>query len=207
MSVPAEIEKYQKVLFLNADELSKAQLPAIMHERVIRLRSLYSYWLQFPQKGEKELLHFDMQKFSLQERQAYDDIFIVKYLLGNLQVASKEFHRWKFNNMIMAAYKEAEHNHDARSMAAAADKYGKYNNLDKVDQDDMGFDKIIPQGFEPTSDPRVIGINKDAGDIRKQVKKLIEEWNNEKMNAVQYIDYENVEEEKDPFDINPNQNT
>lgn len=207
MSVPAEIEKYQKVLFLNADELSKAQLPAIMHERVIRLRSLYSYWLQFPQKGEKELLHFDMQQFSLQERQAYDDIFIVKYLLGNLQVASKEFHRWKFNNMIIAAYKEAERNHDARSMAAAADKYGKYNNLDKVDQDDMGFDKIIPQGFEPTSDPRVIGINKDAGDIRKQVKKLIEEWNNEKMNAVQYIDYENVEEEKDPFDINPNQNT
>lgn len=199
MSLPAEIDKYQNALFLNVDELA-SQLPKEMCERVLRLRSLYSYWLQFPAKMDKDLLQYDMKFHSISERQAYDDLFIVKYLLGNLQIASKDFHRWKFNQMILDAYKEAERNHDARSMAAAADKYGKYNNLDKIDNEDMGFDKIVPQGFEPTDDPRVIGISKSSGDIRKEAKKLIEKWNDSKILDVQYVEYEKVNEaEEDRF--------
>ena len=203
MSIPTDLTIYQNSLFLSTDDMAEQNIPVYIRERVIRLRSLYSTWLNFPQKNEKELIQLDMEQFRVQQRQAYDDIFIVKYLLGNLQTASKDFHRWKFNNMILHAYKEAERLHDAKSMAAAADKYAKYNKLDKDDELDKGFADIRPQGFEPTDNPKLIGINKSIGDIRRESARLIAEYSNTRAAEVEYAEFEEVEEKEDKrFDFN-----
>lgn len=203
MSVAVDLIPYQEALFLSTAEMNEQNVPVNIRERVIRLRSLYSTWLNFPLKSERELITLDMEQFNVQQRQAYDDIFIVKYLLGNLQKVAKDFHRWKFNNMILHAYKEAERLHDAKSMAAAAAKYAKYNQLDKEDDIDKGFKDITPVSIEPTDNPKVIGINKPIGDIRAKSKKLIAEYSNTRVDDTEYIEYEAVNDKEDRrFEMN-----
>jgi hypothetical protein len=63
-------------------------------------------------------------------------------------------------------------------MAAVADKMGKYNQLDKPDAEPLPFDEIVPQIFEPTDDPSVLGIKKDP-DIRKKKQKMLEKYSAE----------------------------
>ena len=133
------------------------------------------------------------QSYGLQTTQAYADLRIVKALLGDLQKATKEYHRYRFIEMVNAAYEMARINRDAKSMVAAADKYAKYTQLDKEDLVDRGFDKIIIQPFKPTDDPSVAGF-KPVPNIREKIQKKISQYWNEE---VQEVEYEAVEFNED----------
>ena len=125
---------------------------------------------------------------------------LVKALLGDLQKTTKEYHRFRFIEMVNAAYEMARVNHDARSMVAAADKYAKYTQLDKEDLVDRGFDKIIIQPFKPTDDPSVAGF-KPVPNIRERIqKKIASYWSDE----IQEVEYETVEfNEEELFKVKP----
>lgn len=78
-------------------------------------------------------------------------------------------------------------------MVAAADKYGKYTQLDKEDLVDRGYDKIQVQPFEPTDDPSVIGI-KPIPNIRQRIQDKIKQyWNDD----IEDVDFEPVEYNED----------
>ena len=70
------------------------------------------------------------------------DGYILHAIIGNLQQCSKEWHRWRFNNMIMEAYAIALRKEDATAIARLAGEYGKYNQLDKNDERDRGYSEI-----------------------------------------------------------------
>lgn len=68
------------------------------------------------------------------------------------------------------------------------------NRTDKNDEVELEFDKIVPQVFEPTDDPTVIGIER-MPKLRERIKLLTKKYSNN-IDA-NYIDYEEVEDERD----------
>jgi hypothetical protein len=187
MPKPNTLEICRVHLFENKDELQKHAISEMLIERIIRLRAAYTLWLEHPRKKDAKIRDF-LLNFGINKSAAYDDIQVLKVLLGDMTETSKAFHRFKFNSMIQNAYDVAERKRDAKSMAAAAAQYAKYNQLDKEDAFKIPWDEIIPQRFEPTSDPTVIGI-KPVPNIQDKIKALKEKY----LQDIEEIEYEDVD--------------
>lgn len=191
--LPAILDTAKDFLFADVSKMVEAGLPEATRRHIIRLRDIYNYWLQFPMTKDRQLVDHIMQAYELQTTQAYADLRVVKALLGDLQKASKEYHRYRFIEMVNAAYEIARINRDAKSMVAAADKYAKYTQLDKEDLVDRGFDKIMIQPFKPTDDPSVAGF-KPVPNIRERIQKKIASYRSEE---IQEVEFESVEFNED----------
>lgn len=64
---------------------------------------------------------------------------------------------------------------------------------DKDDEPELEFDKIVPQNFELTDNPTVIGIQKVPG-LRDRIRKLEKKYGDTK---IEDADYEEIKEESD----------
>ena len=188
MSEPA-IEIAKVHLFDSVAQMDEAGLAAPMQERLLRLRDVYTYWLQQPLTRDRDIAKRIMSNYGVQRTQAYQDIRIIKIILGEVHKATKEYHRFKFLQMVEEAYELAKKQKDAKSMVAAADKYAKYTQLDKEDLIDRGFDKIAIQPMKPTDDPSVAGF-KPVPNIRERIQKKIQSYWNEE---VEDVDFEPVD--------------
>lgn len=139
-----DIDIYADNLMLPEEEMKAKRIAPEIIQRVVRLRDLYNYMLRHPLKKDKEYTDYirsvytnnDGKQLSL--RKAYEDIEIIHAVIGNLQMCTKEWHRWRFNNMIMEGYAIAVRKEDATAIAKLAQQYGKYNQLDKNDEVDRG---------------------------------------------------------------------
>ncbi len=198
MSVPADIDQYQGLLALDENQLIEEGTPPHIIERVIRLRSLYTYWCRFSSKAPREIVEWDMLMNHVQESQAYDDVHCLKVIIGNLQESSKKFWRWRINQMLEEDRKKAARAGDWRSVAAIDKNFIKNNLTDKEDTPEMAFDKIVPLQLEPTDDPSVIGIKK-VPDLRSKMRKMIKRFDVDVklINELPDITFDNYEEVKD----------
>lgn len=194
MPVPATIDVCQKYLFADLDEMSADGLPEVIQQRLLRLRDMYNFWLQFPRKKDLEIVAELEQRYKVSKSTAYEDIRIIKRLLGDLAKTTKDYHRYKFCQMIDETYEMAKRIKDARAMGAAANYYGKYTQLDKEDILDKGYDKIVVQPFEPTDDPSVLGI-KAIPNIREKIKSKIQQYWSEDIEDVEFEEIEFNEDE------------
>lgn len=133
---------------LSEQELKDKEVPAQTVLRILRLRDIYNYMLRNPLKKDREYIDYIQANYKctdgkpLSKRKAYEDIEILHAIIGNLQQCSKEWHRWRFNNMIMEGYAIALRKEDAVAIARLAQQYGKYNQLDKNDERDKGYGEI-----------------------------------------------------------------
>lgn len=193
MSLPINIDEYSKLVVLDDNELQQQNVAVSVRERLQRLRGIYAYWLQFPSKLDKEIVDYDMKKFKVGRAQAYDDLHLTQILMGNLQQTSKEFMRWKINRDLEEDLRLARQRGDMRA-AASIEKNRIMNNCtDKDDEPELEFDKIVPQQFEMTDDPTVIGIQKVPG-LRDRIRKLEKKYGDMK---IEDADYEEIKEEHD----------
>ncbi len=192
MAKPNTLELCRVHLFDDKTELQKKGVAEMLIDRIIRLRSAYTLWLEHPRKKDAEIRDH-LMNFGINKSAAYDDIQVLKILLGDMTETSKAFHRFKFNSMIQNAYDLAERKKDMRSMVAASAQYAKYNQLDKEDAFKIPWDEIIPQRYEPSSDPTVIGI-KPVPNIKE---KIAEMRNKYMRDIVEDIDYEDVDFDED----------
>lgn len=172
MSVPVNIDEYSEYLPVSSDELREQLVPEDTIQRIERLRELSSYWRSYPSTSPKELVTRCMQIFHVGKSQAYDDIHILKILIGNLEATTKEFARWRVNQMIEEDRTAARRDGDWRAVASMQKNYILNNQTDKPDTPDMAFDKIVPLQLEPTDDPSVLGI-KAPKNLRARRDKLI----------------------------------
>lgn len=194
MPLPAIIDTARDHLFADVTDMQRAGLPLATQEHIFRLRDLYNYWLQHPRIKDKEIILKLQQDYKLGKSQAYSDLSILKLLLGEFQKTSKDYHRYRFIEMINEAYEVARVNKDAKAMATAADKYAKYTQLDKEDEINFDYDKIAVQAFVPTDDPSVAGF-KPVPNLREVIRNTIKEYEKE----CEYIKFVEVEE----ADFNP----
>lgn len=158
------IDIYADNLMLPVEELRAKRVEEQTITRIIRLRDIYNYMLRNPLKKDREYIDYIQANYknwdgeALSKRKAYEDIEILHAIIGNLQQCSKEWHRWRFNNMIMEGYAIALRHEDAAAIAKLAKTYGKYNQLDKNDERDTGLTEVPHlifvfdvrvQGFQP----------------------------------------------------------
>ena len=155
---------------------------------------MYAYWLQFPSKVDNDLVQYDMAMFKVSRSLAYEDLHLVKVLLGNLQQTTKEFMRWKINKSLEQDIAAARRAGDFRSVAALSKVLVANNRTDKDDEPDLEFDKIVPQNFEPTDDPTVLGIER-IPDLRGKIRALYKRYSN---TMIQDADFEEIKEEIKP---------
>ncbi len=78
---------------------------------------MYNYWLQFPRKKDLEICSELEYRYKISKSSAYDDVRIIKRLLGDLAKTTKDYHRYKFCQMIDETFLEmARRIKDARAM-------------------------------------------------------------------------------------------
>ena len=187
MSLPVNIDKYAELLPLDSSELRLQMVPEDTIMRVERLRELSSYWRSYPSTSPKELVNRCMQLFKVGKSQAYDDVHLLKILIGNLEATTKEFARWRVNQMIEEDRQAARRDGDWRAVASMQKNYILNNQTDKPDTPDMAFDKIVPLQLEPTDDPSVLGI-KAPKNLRARRDKLIKQFSKDD----EYTEYTEV---------------
>lgn len=190
MPRPSTLDNCSKYLYTDID-----QIPATYQERIKRIRVGYTYWYEFPTKTIPDIRDHLMNEFDIVKTTAYEDIEIIKVLLGDIKNPSKEWIRFQVNAMLDAAYKLAKKQKDPKAMTMAADKKGKYNMIDQADAQQLPFEEIVPQQFEPTDDPTSLGLKKDPK-IREKKRKMLEKY----MSEIEIIDVPYEEMIKDGSD-------
>ena len=194
MPLPSIVDTARDHLFADTWDMDRAGLPATTQEHLIRLRDLYNFWLCHPRTKDKEIVLKLQQDYKLGKSQAYADLSVLKALLGEFQKTSKDYHRYRFIEMINEAYEVARINKDAKAMAAAADKYAKYTQLDKEDEVNLAYDQIVVQSFVPTDDPSVAGF-KPIPNLREVIRKKIAHY------AQDYEFIEEIELEEEDMNL------
>lgn len=176
-------------LYDDADKL--AYLAPQVRDRLLRIRSAYTLMNEYPSKADREIIQHIMKNSGVERSSAYEDLRIIKDLLGSINRQSKDWHRFKFNNQIQKAYERADLKNDPDSMVKAMNVYAKYNQLDKEDAERIPWDEIIPQLFEPTEDPTVLGI-KPIANIREKIAAMKKKY----MNEIEDVTYDEIDIEQ-----------
>ena len=197
MSLPVNIDDYSRYIVMTDEQLLAEHVGSHILERLHRLRGLYAYWLQFPDKFERDILQQDMALFGVGRAQAYDDVRLVQILLGNMQQATRNFMRWKINQDLEADLKAARRAADHRAVASLEKVRVMNNRTDKEDEPDTNYDRIPLFGVVMTSNPAVLkieGYNNEAA-LRKDIEKFNRKYSRETEKDREYTDYEEVEDD------------
>jgi len=190
--------------FFTAEDELRKQHPAASVERVLRLRELYNWVISNPDCKDKEFVDVAIGRFGICKTLAYDDLKIIKSVLPNITQASRDYHRWKYNEMILETYQMAKKRKDTKTMERAATSYAKFNNVNVEDEQSVPYDMIVVQPFTATDDPTVLGI-KPIPNIEKVISDMIEKYRAESLDIddieyedadIVYDDYEEVREDE-----------
>lgn len=158
-------------LFDDVDLMRKANVSEQMISRVKRIRSIYTTWNDYPMKKDKEMRDRLVAEFGISQSEAYEDIRIIKQILGDVNAATKSWHRFRFVSMINESFEIARLKKKESSMERIAATYAKYTQLDKEDVLEFPWEDIIPDVIEPSSDPTLIGI-KPVANIQQKIAAL-----------------------------------
>lgn len=187
MPLPKTVDVCKVDLFTPLEEL-EAKYDAVIVAKLMRVREEYQWLLANPDAKDRQFVEEFIGRTKCSEACIYSDLAIIKQLLPALSSSSRDYHRWKANQMLMETYQMAKKRKDTKTMERAASSYAKYNRVDLEDEQVMPYDEILVQPFTPTSDPSVLGI-KPIPDIDKKIKSMIEKYRRES------IDIEDVEAE------------
>lgn len=195
------LEICSKDLFTAEDELLE-KYNAEQAQRVLRLRDMYNYYISNPDTKDRQFVDTAMSRHGIMKSQAYADLSIIKSLLPLLSSASCDFHRFRFNEMILGTYQMAKARKDTKTMEKAASSYAKFNRVDLEDEQALPYDLIVVQPFTATSDPRVLGI-KPIPNVEEKIAAMLKKYRQESMD-IDDVDYEEVDlEEEELFNPKP----
>lgn len=138
----SDIDIYAVNLMKPEEEMRNDRVAEEVIGRVIRLRDVYNYMLRNPLVKDRTYVDYIESRYGVTKRTAYSDLEILHAIVGNLQQCTKEWHRWRFNNMIMEGYAIALRRQDPAAIAKLAQQYGKYNRLDKTDDLDNRLSEV-----------------------------------------------------------------
>ena len=175
-------------LFTAREELEQ-RYPLVIVAAVLRIREEYNWFLSNPDAKDRQFVEAAVSRHSISRMQAYNDLAIVKALLPHLAQASRDFHRYRYNEMILETYQMAKKRKDTKTMEKAASSYAKYNRVDLEDEQAVPYDLIVVQPFTATDDPTVLGI-KPIPHINQRIAALLDKYKSEN------IDIEDIEFEE-----------
>ena len=194
MPYPNAIEACRAELFTKEVEL-RDRYPQALVDKVLRVREMYNWFIANPDGTDREFVAEVCQRHGIHRTTAYSDLAVVKSLLPMLGSASRDFHRWRTNEMLMNTYKMAEKRKDTKTMERAATAYGKLNRVDLEDEQAIPRDQILVQPFTATDDPRVLGIE-PIPNLADKISAMIEKYRRETID-IQDVEFEEVDLELD----------
>lgn len=162
---------------------------------LMRIRDEYQWTLANPDQPDRAFVDTMVARHGMSERAVYADLAIIKQLLPALQSSSREWHRWKANQMLLETYQQAKRRHDTKTMERAAASYAKFNRVDLEDEQVIPYDKIVIQPVVPTLDPSVLGI-KPIENVDEVVKRLQEKYTQESRD-IEDVEFEEADLEED----------
>ena len=196
MSVPSIHDIVQSDLFTSETEL-REKFPQTSVERLLRIRAMYNWLISNPETKDKEFVDETLSRYNIHKSVAYEDLQILKKVLPHITQASRDYHRWKYNEMILETYAMAKKRKDTKTMERAATSYAKFNNVNVEDEQSVPYDMIVVQPFTATQDPSVLGI-KPIPNIDKKIKQLIEKYRAESID-IDDIEFEEADIIPDDF--------
>lgn len=186
------VEQTQRYLFATEAEMQEARLPMPVRQRLLRLRDQYNYWLRWPRLTDRDIVDELRRRHGIGLSQAYEDVRLIKVCLGALNQVTKDYDRWLFRQRLEEGYQLAREQGDAAAFARVLAAHGKYAQLDKEGDDAAAYSDIVPQHFEPTSDPAAAGV-RPAKDWRERSRRLLERYERE---AAMDTDFEEIKGEE-----------
>ena len=193
MPNPSTLEICRIDLFTAKDELQQRYADGIV-ERIMRIRDEYNWFLSNPDSKDRQFVEQAVSRHGVSRMQAYNDLAVVKALLPHLAHASRDFPRYRYNEMILETYQMAKKRQDTKTMEKAASSYAKYNRVDLEDEQAVPYDLIVVQPFTATDDPTVLGI-KPIPNINERIHALLKKYQAENM------DIEDVEFEEPDLEL------
>ena len=161
---------------------------------LMRIRDEYQWTLANPDKPDRAFVDTMVARHGMSERAVYADLAVIKQLLPALQSSSREWHRWKANQMLLETYEQAKRRHDTKTMERAAASYAKFNRVDLEDEQVIPYEDIVVQPFTATSDPTVLGI-KPIENLDEVVKSLIAKYRQETLD-IEDVEFEEADLEE-----------
>lgn len=161
---------------------------------ILRLREMYSWFVASPDIKDRQMVTQTLDRFHISRAEAYADLAIVKMLLPLLSSASRDFHRYRANEMLLETYRMAKARKDTKTMERAAASYAKYNRVDLEDEQTLPYDMIVVQPFTATDDPTVLGL-KPIPNLQQKIDKLLTKYRAETID-IEDIEYEEADLEE-----------
>lgn len=205
MPLPTTLDVCSIDLF-SPENMLREKYDDITVSRVLRVRDLYTYFLANPETKDKELVDRIIATTGISKSAAYSDLAIVKSLLPMLSKASRDFHRWRSNEMFLETYRMAKARKDTKTMERAASAYAKFNRVDLEDEMVIPYDEIVVQPFTATNDPTVLGI-KPIPNIKARIKQM-EEFYAKDFADMEFVECEEIDlEEEELFNDDETEET
>ena len=180
-------------LFTAKEELEQ-RYTAVIVARILRIREEYNWFLANPDAKDRQFVETAMSRHGIEKTAAYSDLAVVKALLPHLATASRDFHRYRYNEMILETFQMAKKRKDTKTMEKAASSYAKYNRVDLEDEQTVPYDMIVVQPFTATDDPSVLGI-KPIPNLREKIRMLLNKYRAENMD-IEDIEFEEADLEE-----------
>lgn len=194
MPIPKLIDAARDDLFSPQSDLEQRYDVKLVNA-LMRIRDEYQWTLANPDQPDRAFVDTMVARHGMSERAVYADLAIIKQLLPALQSSSREWHRWKANQMLLETYQQAKRRHDTKTMERAAASYAKFNRVDLEDEQVIPYDKIVIQPVVPTLDPSVLGI-KPIENVDEVVKQLKEKYTQESRD-IEDVEFEEADLEED----------
>lgn len=194
MAFPNALELCRTDLFTKEDELRNTY-PQMLVDKVLRVRDMYNWCIANPDAKDRQFVEQELSRYQISKVVAYSDLAIVKALLPTLATASRDFHRWRYNEMILDTYQMAKKRKDTKTMEKAASSYAKYNRIDLEDEQAVPYEMIVVQPFTATSDPTVLGI-KPIPNINDKIKAMLNKYRAETID-IEDISFEEADLEEE----------
>lgn len=194
MPKPNIIEVCKTDLFTAETDL-KERFGPVTVAHVLRIREEYTWALANPDFADRQFIEQFESRTGLKRSQLYADLNIIKQILPALASASREWYRWKANQMLLETYQKAKARKDTKTMERAASSFAKYNRVDLEDEQTIPLHLILVQPFTVTADPSVLGI-KPIPNVEAEIARLKKKY------AMESVDIEDVEAE--PVDLEEN---
>ena len=181
-------------LFTAEDEL-RQRYPEVIVARVLRVREEYNWFISNPDAKDRQFIDNAVSRFGISKVLAYSDLAIVKAMLPHLSQASRDFHRYRYNEMILETFQMAKKRKDTKTMEKAASSYAKFNRVDLEDEQAVHYDLIVVQPFTATDDPSVLGI-KPMPRLQERIQELLHKYQAENID-IEDIEFEEADLEED----------
>lgn len=151
MCLPNIVEIAKADLYTNKEELAEKYAQSQV-EHLLRLRDMVTWSIANPDAKDRQFVDEERTRYGLSLVTAYADLKIVKAILPNMGEASRDFHRWRYNEMILETYQIAKKRKDTKTMEKAATSYAKFNRIDIEDEQSVPYHMIVVQPSFPTTD-------------------------------------------------------